>query len=165
MKRISIIVLAVMLVGVSGIFASDSGITGREVVAMGTLQTMEGTLVEEDDEWYLQTGEILYAVHLGNYDFLDTLEMDLNEGERVTLQGFVQGEDIAAVNITTGGKTYLVRSENGMPLWAGNGQGRNRQSDEGRGINGSGKNGQGNSGSCDDDCSEEGDGGHGPNKS
>ncbi len=165
MKKILVIVLAFMLVGVLGSFASNSGIMGREVVEMGALQTFEGTLVEEDGEWYLQTGEILYAIHLGNHDFVDSLEMDLKEGDSVTLKGFVQGEDIAAVNIMTGGKTYLVRSENGMPHWAGNGQGRNRQSDEGRGINGSGKNGQGNSGSCDDDCSEEGDGGHGPNKS
>ena len=165
MKKILIIVLAFMLVSVLGSFASNSGMMGREVVEMGVLQTIEGSLVEQDGEWYLQTGEFLYAVHLGNHDFIDSLEMDLNEGDRVTLQGFVQGEDIAAVNITTGGKTYLVRSEDGMPLWAGNGQGRNRQSDEGRGMNGSGKSGQGNSGNCDDECSEENDGGYGPNKS
>ena len=146
MKRISIIVLAVMLVGVSGIFASDSGITGREVVAMGTLQTMEGTLVEEDDEWYLQTGEILYAVHLGNYDFLDTLEMDLNEGDRVTLKGFFYGEDIAAVNIMTGDNSYDLRREDGKPLWA---------SSVLAGVYGSGENGQGDSESSDDECSEE----------
>jgi hypothetical protein len=146
MKRISIIVLAVMLVGVLGSFASDSGITGREVVAMGILQTMEGTLVEEDDEWYLQTGEILYAVHLGNYDFLDTLEMDLNEGDRVTLKGFVHGEDIAAVNIITGDNSYSFRREDGKPLWA---------SSVLAGVNGSGEYGQGDSESSDDECSEE----------
>ena len=145
MKRISIIVLAVMLVGVSGSFASDSGITGREVVAMGTLQIMEGTLVEEDGEWYLQTGEILYAVHLGNHDFLDTLDMDLNEGESVTLKGFVHGEDIAAVNLMTGDNSYDFRREDGKPLWAASVL---------SGVNGPGEEGQGDSECCDDECSE-----------
>jgi hypothetical protein len=114
-----------MLAAAVGLYASD--VLGREVVEQGSLQTLSGALSSEEGEWYLTTGGALYAVHLGNHDFVDSLDWELKEGADVNLTGFVYGEDIAVVNLTIDGKTFSLRTENGAPLWAGMGQGRNRE--------------------------------------
>jgi hypothetical protein len=152
MKRALIAVL-IALTAAAVVYASD--VLGRDIVERGSLQTLSGTLSSEDGEWYLTADGTLYAMHLGNHDFVDTLGWELREGTKVNLSGFVSGEDIAVVNLTIDGQTFSLRTEDGAPLWAGMGQGRNREDNgEGAGRFGEG-NGtpKGNSG-CDEECDD-----------
>ena len=70
--------------------------------------------------------EKVYAVHIGNEVYSESIGLKLKEGEIAEIEGFSVGSDIAACRITTGGKVYILRDENGVPLWRGNGRGKNR---------------------------------------
>ena len=135
MKTTRVLVLSILLIGsaAAGAFAAD--LVGREVVDQGTIGTVNGTLVYHDSEWFIDTEYGLFLVHLGNHDFVDGTGMELSEGDKATVYGFIAGQDIAAVNVTLGSEVYALRSEDGFPLWAGSGGMRNQETGEGMGRN------------------------------
>jgi hypothetical protein len=155
MKRAFIAVLFV-LTAAAAVYASD--VLGREAVELGSLQSLSGTLSSDDGEWYLTAEGTLYAVHLGNHDFVDSLDWELKEGSVVNLSGFVYGTDIAVVNLTVGGETFHLRSEEGVPLWAGMSRGRNSDATgEGSGRMGrfaEGNDSPGGNSGCDEECED-----------
>ena len=135
MKTTRVLVLSILLIGsaAAGVFAA--GQVGREVVAQGTVGTVTGTLVYQDSEWFIDTEDGLFLVHLGNHDFVDGTGMELSEGDEATVYGFIAGQDISAVNVTIGSGVFSFRSEDGFPLWAGSGRMRNQEAGEGMGRN------------------------------
>ncbi len=108
---------------------------GRDIVQTGEIISLDGTLVSNQSEWYVDTEEGRYQLHLGNKDQLLSTGADLTEDASVTVEGWVTGKNIAVYRITMGEVTYAFRSEDGRPLWSGKGDrmawNRNRMRDSG----------------------------------
>ena len=124
--------------------------TGREVVEAGEPITAHGVLAYEAPEWYLDTAEERYLLHLGNAAFVDQAGIPLQSGAQATVRGFAEGEEMAVTTIEIQGTGYALRTEEGVPLWsgaAGNGRGRGAAGSEeqggGRGAQGAGRGGAG----------------------
>jgi hypothetical protein len=96
--------------------------SGKSVMAEGTLGNLSGTLSYDGSEWYLDTDKNLYILHFGNAAYVDSTGIDLCEGEPIDIRGFVSGEEIAVAAARIDAQVYTFRSEDGMPLWAGNGR-------------------------------------------
>ncbi len=122
MKNLKSVLFVSIFMAAAILTVSASELKGNEIVTLGSLDTLSGTLTEDAGEWYLQTGDSLYALHLGNHDYLDSLDLNLKERESATVFGFVYEQDIAPVTLTSGEITYCFRSEDGRPLWAGRGR-------------------------------------------
>lgn len=123
---IKLALLLVLGVGIVLLPLAAESLSGRDIVNKGTLKTLTGTLTEKDGEWFLQTSEGEYNVHLGNYEVIYPRGIDLKENTPAEVMGFVYGKDIAAVTVKNQNRTYKFRDKDGSPLWSGNGQGRNR---------------------------------------
>jgi len=72
-------------------------------------------------EWYIDTEQGSYMLHLGNHSFVTETGVELADGKQCKVEGFYSGEDIAVISITVDGKTYRFRNQDGTPLWAGSG--------------------------------------------
>jgi hypothetical protein len=96
--------------------------SGKSVVDMGTLGNVSGTLSYDGSEWYLDSGKDLYILHFGNSAYVDSTGIDLREGAKIDVRGFVSGEEIAVATARLNDQVYTFRNEDGMPLWAGNGR-------------------------------------------
>jgi hypothetical protein len=95
---------------------------GRDIVQTGELIRLDGKLVTSQSEWYVDTEEGRYQLHLGRTDYLLSTGADLTEGASVTVEGWVTGRNIAVCRMTMGEFTYAFRSEDGRPLWSGRGE-------------------------------------------
>ncbi len=95
---------------------------GRDIVQTGELIRLDGTLVSSQSEWYLDTTEGSYQLHLGNKDFLLSTGAELTEGTSVSVEGWKIDKNIAVYRMTIGALTYAFRSEDGRPLWSGRGE-------------------------------------------
>jgi hypothetical protein len=113
--------------------ASDR--TGRDVADAGTLRTLTGTLANDGTEWYLNTADGRYLLHLGNTAYVEQTGLVLEAGEAAEVKGIVDAGEVSVVSLRMGGETYTFRSEDGRPLWAGGRGGA------GRGGHGSGRGG------------------------
>ena len=140
LKKILIVTL-LMALGTSLLFAD--GLTGRDIVAEGTFTTLKGTLTSQGTEWYLTTQDGPHQLHFGNRNYLSSTGIELVDGANCTIDGIVTGKDVAVATVTTAGKSYSFRDENGTPLWAGEGNRRN-QKDHSDGHSAGNKSGQGN---------------------
>ena len=100
---------------------------GRDVVSTGKLGSLSGALFEKDGEWYLQSNNSTYELHIGNHNYRDEIGIDLQKDENVDVTGFVDKEDVSVVTIKIDGKEYRFREDDGRPMWAGRGNGRNRR--------------------------------------
>jgi hypothetical protein len=117
-KKILIISM-VLVFGAAALFAHD--VTGRDVVDSGALVTLEGTLRYESPEWYLDTQEGSYLLHFGNRGYLESTGIPIEDGKKLSVEGFAEGSDIAVVSASADGKTYSFRNRDGVPFWAGRG--------------------------------------------
>lgn len=131
LKKTIVIGLCVLSIAGSSLFASSSALKGSDYVRLGNQGAVSGTLKEADGEWFLATGDAKeYALHLGNYEVMYPEGISLKEGEQASVKGFVYGQDISAITVASAGKTWEFRSNDGRPLWSGDG---NRQNaNEGR---------------------------------
>ena len=94
---------------------------------MGTSFSVSGTLIERDGEWALDTGSKIFNLHLGNEDYLESVEFILIAGQKAEVKGFVFETDMAVGTLTMDNQTWTLRDESGRPAWAGRGRGRNRR--------------------------------------
>jgi hypothetical protein len=92
---------------------------GRDLIGSGELTELEGTLSSIGSAWTLETAGGAYLLHLGNPFYLEELGVELADGERITVQGYLDGEDLVAARIDLGGESYRLRDDEGYPLWAG----------------------------------------------
>lgn len=95
----------------------EERLTGKDFVVLGELGEVEGILFYEDEEWFLETEEMVYEVHMGDPDYRDGIGLVLEEGEEASIKGYLYGDDIAVVSITVARGTYDLRTEQGHPLW------------------------------------------------
>jgi len=95
---------------------------GKSIVEIGTLDNLSGTLSYDGSEWYLYTDKERYILHFGNSAYVESTGIDLREGESIDVRGFVSRDDIAVAAARIDAEVYTFRSEDGMPLWAGNGR-------------------------------------------
>ena len=122
-KKILIVTL-VMALGASFLFAES--LTGRDIVKEGSFTTINGTLKYEDTEWYLLAEGGPYQLHFGNKSYLSSTGIELEGGKNCKVDGIASGKEVVVVRATMEGKSYSFRDENGVPLWAGNGNQRDR---------------------------------------
>jgi len=131
MKKLRFLVPALVFASVVVVVGySDTENRGRDIAEIGAIQTLEGTLAYDDSEWYLDTADGRYALHLGNHDFLESNDITLQEGSWAAVRGFVDGDEIAPVFVDSDGKRYTLREEDGIPLHDErpiDGRGRNRR--------------------------------------
>jgi hypothetical protein len=92
---------------------------GRDLVQLGKVATLTGTLEQHGDEWGLKVGTTSYEIHLGPADYRKSQGLVLKNGSQATVKGFVYGTDVAVMEIQTGGKKITLRDDTGRPAWAG----------------------------------------------
>ena len=124
--------LFIFLISVIFMSAAETGsrLTGKDIAEQGRIITVSGSFFEENGEWYLNSSEkenTVYAVHVGNEDYAESIGFRVKNGDKADVEGFAVGNDIAACRIITGEKEYIFRDGEGIPAWRGNGRGRNRQ--------------------------------------
>ncbi|MBN1685750.1 MAG: hypothetical protein JW852_03800 [Spirochaetales bacterium] len=98
-----------------------------------SLTQLAGTLSYDDPEWYLDTGSEVVLLHLGNRGYLESLDVDLEEGGSAVVFGIMEEDGISVVRMTTDEGEMAFRSDSGVPLWAGNGNRAQEQPGEPRG--------------------------------
>jgi len=111
-------------------------------VTEASLAKLDGTLVYDDPEWYLDTGDETVALHLGNSTYRESLEealdFQLEDGAEVTAFGIMEEDGLSVARITTGDGEMVLRSDTGVPRWAGRGN-RTSQNDRQGGGRGAGQ--------------------------
>ena len=106
----------------------SSTLKGRDYARLGKMDTLTGTLVQQDNEWGLQVGDRVYDIHLGPIEYRADKEFTLTNGENATISGFVYQTHVSVTSIETGGKSIILRDETGRPSWAGQGRRASRSS-------------------------------------
>lgn len=100
----------------------DDALTGRDISSAGALQTLRGTLRCLDDEWHLESGDVLYALHLGWLGH--ETDLPFREGAPTEVRGFVVRIHVAPVAASSEGKETRFWNEDRSPRWAGQGNRR-----------------------------------------
>jgi hypothetical protein len=101
---------------------------GRDIVAQGKMTKVEGTLKQNGHEWQVISEGKTYNIHLGPEEYRAAKGITFGEGATASVTGFAVGTDIAVCSLTSQGKTWVFRDEDGRPAWSGVGRGRNRAS-------------------------------------
>jgi len=94
---------------------------GRDIVRLGKMDTLSGTLKQKGDEWEIEVGDTIYEIHMGPAGYGTSKGLLLKDGESAHVTGLVFGTDVAVSTIETGGKSVTLRDETGRPAWAGTG--------------------------------------------
>lgn len=120
MKRIATFLFLIVMLVVSAVSVSANGeLSGRDFVRLGELRTISGILQFEDGEWYLHTDSAIYEIHLGDHTFREGLGLTMHPGDKADVTGFLYGTDMATVSLLLGSTEYRLRTDQGVPLWAG----------------------------------------------
>lgn len=105
---------------------------------VGTPWTATGTITGIETNGVtviLKDGSSIF-VELGPSDFWQS-QATLMIGDAITINGFYNGEQYHAATVVTGGGSVLeLRSETGLPLWAGGSAGQNTGETAGNGWSG-----------------------------
>ncbi|MCF8002055.1 MAG: hypothetical protein K9K76_09385 [Halanaerobiales bacterium] len=122
------LIFTIFVVGATTGMADEKILSGRDFVTLGELKIVKGVLETSEGEWFLQSDTILYEVHLGDHDYQEKINLDLQEGQHVTICGFVYEKDIAVVLLSDTESTFIFRDIDGIPSWSGQGEnaGQNR---------------------------------------
>lgn len=123
------LLLFVILTGLVFSLSAEShgSLSGREIVQQGEIINLSGVMSEIDNEWFIDSDNLRYAVHLGNEDYVESLNMNLKTGDKAEIYGFQAGTDIAVCRITFSSDEYMLRDSDGTPAWSGKGRGRNKE--------------------------------------
>ena len=93
--------------------------SGRDFVQVGQKGSLTGILVYQNAEWFLRAGDELYALHMGPRDFMTDQGFVLRAGDQASIKAFFHNQDAAVVEITTNGRTMVLRDSSGRPAWSG----------------------------------------------
>lgn len=122
----ALIIVTIALVGCSDTDRqaerAGGGARSWEVADHSDLQVIEGTLTYGDPEWILKTESQNYILGLGNPDYIESTGLELEEDEEVTVNGYINEDEISVISLTSDGVEYAFRSEDGVPLWSGRGR-------------------------------------------
>ncbi|MGC9520683.1 MAG: hypothetical protein ACP5HG_02220 [Anaerolineae bacterium] len=91
-------------------------------------ETIEGIVLESDNELTVDTSSGSIVVGLGQQFYRDEMGFTVGEGDSVRVSGFYEDGEFKAgtvENLTTG-DTITLRDETGRPMWAGRGNLANR---------------------------------------
>ena len=122
MKNLITVFLILLAITGSG-FAQDfeHNLRGRDVVNNGIVELVSGVLFTEFNEWFIKSNYIDFLVHLGRIGY----ELELEEGEFATIDGFVLDNQIAPITIRYNNTIIKFWNKDGLPSWAGNGDRKN----------------------------------------
>ncbi len=109
-----IIILALIF---SNVFAENNPLKGKDIVKLGTLQTISGEIFEEYSEWYLITKKDTIDLHFGPREFLASKNVILKEKNIITFTGFLYENHLAVVKFIFDKKLVELRTKDGDPLW------------------------------------------------
>ncbi|MBN1699439.1 MAG: hypothetical protein JW881_18100 [Spirochaetales bacterium] len=126
--RLSFLVMALVIAA-----AFYGTAEGRDVVDRGEYHELDGTLYSDGAEYYLDTGSVVYSIHLGPDWYSTEIGFPADVRDHAVVKGFVCDMDAAPVAITLADEVYAFRGDDGRPLWAGRGNGRNRPAGGGTG--------------------------------
>jgi len=123
-KNIKMYVVSLIAICMVVAMTYQSGLAGelrgKDFVRLGTVSTMEGTLVKLNaQEWALQVGDTRYDLHMGPSAFRDYHQFELKEGGSARVQGYVYNTDVSVMDIETEGQSIVLRDGSGRPAWAG----------------------------------------------
>lgn len=108
----------------------EDRLRGRDIVRLGKLTELTGTLKPEKGEWFVETEDgAVYEIHLGDHKHRAETGIALEKGKTATVSGFLYQQegneiiDIAVCTVKLDGKEYRFREDDGTPLWRGSGGG------------------------------------------
>ncbi|MCA1753132.1 MAG: hypothetical protein LC641_00245 [Spirochaeta sp.] len=107
-----------------GAMASDTAPIGRDIARDGGLTSIQGEIVRQDDEWYIQSGNELHQLHMGPYGY--TNEDFLSQQSDISATGFSVPGHIAPITLEGTSETVEFWTEARYPQWAGAGERRNQ---------------------------------------
>lgn len=125
--RTMVLVIALAAVVTTGVFAADE-LRGRDVARDGRLATVTGTLLYDQDEWFLDARGQTWELHMGPLGHDEALPF--TDGVQATVRGFVLAEHIAPLWVTIGEQTFDFWHEARYPRWAGEGARMNAADEE-----------------------------------
>ena len=99
---------------------------GRDYVRMGKPVTVNGVLVQNGPEWELKINDEIYEIHLGPAAYRESKGFTMKQGDPAVVSGFLYQKNIAVAEITTAGKTIVLRNSDGSPAWRGSRFARSR---------------------------------------
>ena len=91
-------------------------------------EELRGTVVEYDHEMTVATADGEVLVGMGQSSYVETQDFQASKGDEVLVYGFHEDDEFKAgrVENLTQGKTLILRDQDGRPMWAGRGEGKNR---------------------------------------
>ncbi len=114
-------------------WAPDNTDTGapNPQASVGELLTMQGIVAQLDaTTLVIDTPDGPLSIQLGNSYYVESLGLDPEIGESVTVTGFWETADqftAQQITLDASGETFLLRESTGRPAWAGgNGKGKGR---------------------------------------
>ena len=90
---------------------------GRDLVHLGKLTSLSGTLKKDGDEWVLMVNGTAYDLHMGPNSYRESKGFVMTGGNFATVRGFLYGKDMAATSVDTLGQVIVLRDDTGRPSW------------------------------------------------
>ncbi len=146
-KVLAPVLVALVILGVVA-YLHNRGTTelqdlkGRDFVELGEFQTLRGNIYPDRGEWFLQTGDSAYELHLGDHTHRERTGIRLEEGKTATVSGYVYSQrgadfiDLAVCTVQMDGEKYRFRQDDGTPMWWGQGGGDRDGQGIGSGLGG-----------------------------
>lgn len=107
-----------------GALAADTAPVGRDIARDGALTSIQGEIVRQDSEWYIQSGDDLHQLHMGPYGYAN--EEFLSRESDISATGFAVPGHMAPINLEGTTDTVGFWNEARYPQWAGEGERRNQ---------------------------------------
>ncbi|TVR91915.1 MAG: hypothetical protein EA428_04665 [Spirochaetaceae bacterium] len=107
-----------------GAVATDTAPIGRDIARDGGLSSLQGEMVRQDGEWYIQSGTELHQLHMGPYGYAN--EDFLSGLSDVSATGFSVPGHMAPIQVIGEADTVEFWHEARYPQWAGEGERRNQ---------------------------------------
>jgi hypothetical protein len=116
---ITIAIIFMIITTATHVFSDSSVLKGKDFARLGKSMDLKGTLEQMGDEWFLNAGDNLYALHLGPNVYRESKGFVLTEGNTADVKGFVYKDDVAVQEISSGGQYIKLRDNTGRSAWAG----------------------------------------------
>jgi|GEM_PF-6799857 len=84
----------------------EERLSGRDFVALGEIGIISGSLLTMGGEWFVQTADELYEIHLGDHDHRELTGIALEVGKEAVVCGYVYDDDIAVVSLSYADSTF-----------------------------------------------------------